>query len=324
MLRESCTPHEPAAGSDGKPELHGLTGRARHLLATNLVPAFIVGTYAWTWGVTVPAAAAVHGIGHAHPSLGALTLAGFAPTIVALTLLGLARGRGALRNVASRLVHARAPLGWYALSLFGPLAVIGASRLVLLLVGTPLPALDAWYRPFLGVLFLIPLTGFFEEAGWRGLLQDELQRRMSPARASLLVAVAWGPWHVPTYLRLMPEGDRTPLLIAAFLVATVPLSIIFAWLYNRTQRRLLPVIVLHAAIDAGFAYYFARIPTGELRPFLAWCAGLCVLAAVVLGYEGARLGCPVVPITSTRHDGAFSEAEASGDLTRPVATRRHP
>jgi membrane protease YdiL (CAAX protease family) len=259
-------------------------------LQRHLVLVFVLMTYAWTWGVGVPAALGAHGIVHVRTSLGALTLAGFAPTVVALMLLAGAYGLPAIRDVCFRLLHAGAPPVWYAAVAFAPMVAVGVTLLVLPIVGASVPSLKPWYTPLLAALILVPLTGLFEEIGWRGLMLDRLEQRMSPLRASLLVAAAWGPWHIPMYLRLMPEGNRTPQLIVWFLIAVFPLSILFAWVYNRTARRLLPVIVLHASVDASVAYFFARLPTGELRPFIAWAAVLWLIAVVVLWKEGPCLG----------------------------------
>lgn len=256
----------------------------------HLVLAFVVLTYAWTWGVGVPAALAVHGVGTAHISAGALTLAGFAPTIVALCLFAVAGGRTALRDVGSRLFRVGRTPWWYAGAFVVPIASVGAALVVLPNVTAYVAGLGSWYTPLLMTLFLIPLTGFFEEVGWRGLMLDRLETRMSPLAASAVVALAWGPWHLPTYARLMPEGDRTAILVGWFLLGTFPLSTLFAWVYNRTGRRLLPVIVLHASVDASVGYFFARLPTGELRPFIAWSCALWVIAALVLWKEGSQLG----------------------------------
>lgn len=247
-------------------------------------------TYAWTWGAGVPAALAAHGIGRARISAGALTLAGFAPTIVALFLLAVTGGRPALRDIWRRLVRFGLTPWWYVAAVAAPIASVGAALFVLPNVRTYAGSLQVWYTPLVMSLVLVPLTGFFEEIGWRGLMLDRLETSVSPLTASVVVALAWGPWHLPAYARLMPEGDRTALLFLWFLLGTIPLSILFAWVYNRTERRLLPVIVLHASADASAGYFFAGLPTGELRPFIAWTGVLWAMAALVLWKEGPELG----------------------------------
>ncbi|MEP6991870.1 MAG: type II CAAX endopeptidase family protein [bacterium] len=269
------------------------------------VPLFLAATYGWTWAVGVPAALAAHGIGHTHRSGGAITLAGFSPSIVALALLLATDGRAGIGTVWRQVWRAewRRWWRWYLLAWLGPIILTGLSLLVLPAVGQPLPTLGPWYSPLLGTLVLVPLTGFFEEVGWRGFLQESLERRVTPLAASLLVALAWGPWHLPMYLRLNSEGARTPVLIAWFLVGIVPLSIVFAWIYHRTGKRLLPVIVFHAAIDAGAGYFFGPVRTGELRPFMTWVGLLVVGAVVVVWRDGWTLGC-----------------EAESRVSRPVTT----
>jgi membrane protease YdiL (CAAX protease family) len=264
----------------------------RTWLRRHRVPLFLAGTYGWTWAVGAPAALAAHGIGHTHRSGGALTLAGFSPTIVAMALLFATDGRAGIGAVWRQVWQPqwRRWWRWYLLVGLGPIMLVGLSLLVLPAVGQPLPALGPWYAPLLGTLVLVPLTGFFEEVGWRGFLQESLERRVTPLSAALLVALAWGPWHLPMYLRLNSEGARTPVLIAWFLVGIVPLSIIFAWIYHRTGKRLLPVIMLHAAIDAAAGYFFGPVRTGELRPFITWVGLLVVVAILVVVRDGWTLG----------------------------------
>lgn len=268
----------------------------RAALRRHIVVLFVVLTYAWTWSVQGPAALARHGVGSAvRRSAGALTLAGFAPTLVALMLICAIDGRNGLRDVWSRLRRMSVSPSWYLLASAGPLLATGLTVTVLPLFGVAVPRLDAWYTPLVAIAFLIPLTGFFEEVGWRGLMLDRLERRVSPLAATMLVAVAWGLWHLPMYARQMAEGGRTPALFAWFIVGTFPLSIVFTWLYNRTGRRLLPVVVLHASIDAGASFFYGPLPVGELRPFYLWVAILLLAAIVILHREGAALGAPPAP-----------------------------
>lgn len=275
----------------------------RRTLQRHIIWLFVLGTYAWTWAVQGSGALAAHGFGRASWSNGAYTMAGFAPTLVAVALVALAEGRAGLALLWSRLRAVRVPPRWYAVAALLPLLTEGGSLLVLPILGRPLPALGAWYTPFLMTLFLIPLTGLLEEVGWRGLMLHRLQERMHPLAATLLVALAWGAWHIPSYLRTMPEGARTPELLAWFLVGVLPLSVIFTWLYNVTGQRLLPVIVLHAAVDAGAGYFFGPLPKGEFAPFSTWVMLLIVCAGALLRWEGRQRGQTVGSVVATRRPG---------------------
>lgn len=268
----------------------------RVLLRRHIVMLFVVLTYAWTWSVQGPVALAVHGVGSARRSAGALTLAGFAPTVVALVLIGLIDGSRGLSDVWSRLRKAWIPAWWYIAAFGAPLIATGLTVAVLPLIGSGVPRLQTWYTPLVAIALLIPLTGFFEEVGWRGLMLDRLQARMSPLAATMLVATVWGLWHFPMYARQMPEGARTPVLFAWFVAGTFPLSVIFTWMYNRTGRRLFPVIVLHASIDAGTSYFYGPLPAGELRPFYLWVMALLLVAAVIVNRDGVTLGARVAEV----------------------------
>jgi hypothetical protein len=97
----------------------------------------------------------------------------------------------------------------------------------------------------IGFLFVIPLGGY-EEFGWRGLMQKELQKKFSPLVTFLIVAFFWNAWHLPMhYNGYYSEGGVMDLLPA--LVFTIPLTIIIGWLYNVSRYSLIAVILLHTS-----------------------------------------------------------------------------
>jgi membrane protease YdiL (CAAX protease family) len=130
----------------------------------------------------------------------------------------------------------RVSLWWWAYALGLPALLYGAVTLVLQVTGSPvdwsllLDRLPAYAGTFAFVLFL---GGALEEPGWRGFGLPVLQERYSPVRATLLLGLVWGLWHVPLY---GPVGFLVPMVLAFF----------YTVLWNRTHSVAL-CILLHAS-----------------------------------------------------------------------------
>jgi uncharacterized protein len=173
------------------------------------------------------------------------------------------RRRG-VRELLQTLVAWRVPPIWYLVALLLPVLISAAGIALIALLGQPLPP---WPRTEpVGALLPLLITTFAatllyggplgEEVGWRGYALPRLQARYSPLMASLLLSVAWGLWHVPLHLQGVYHGifpDGLPGIVLR-IVTTVPTTIMFTWLYNRTQGNLWLVILLHTALNnsAGF------------------------------------------------------------------------
>src|SRR5690606_8411033 len=82
-------------------------------------------------------------------------------------------------------------------------------------------------------VFVAVLGGGLEEPGWRGFALPRLQERLGPLRATALLGLLWGVWHVPLY---GPLGFAVPFVLA----------FLYTPLYNRTGSVLLCVL-LHAS-----------------------------------------------------------------------------
>lgn len=230
-----------------------------------------------------------------------LTLVGLAlPAFLVTAAVSGARG---VRDLLSRCLRWRVGIGWYLLAFPGLLL---ATLLVasVFLGGTPLEALARKWPLFFTVFLpalLIPfvLTQLAEEAGWAGFMQDTLQERHGPLRASLMVAPAFALFHLPFPFLEAPRVTLT--LVPVALVQMVVLGIValffrplLTWLYNGSGRSVPIVAFFHSAYNSagsgsGYATRFVR----ELVPFpavlLVSTAVVVVLAVVIVLLTGGRL-----------------------------------
>ncbi|TFH97947.1 CPBP family intramembrane glutamic endopeptidase [Micrococcus lylae] len=96
-----------------------------------------------------------------------------------------------------------------------------------------------------------------EESCWRGYLTEELLcAGVGRVPLNLTVGAVWAAWHVPYYLRFLPEADmRAVLDVPRRAFAAVAAGVILAWtpLYTEVYaltRSVWPGVVMHAVEDA--------------------------------------------------------------------------
>lgn len=104
-----------------------------------------------------------------------------------------------------------------------------------------------------GLFVSLFLRGAFgEELGLRGFALPHLQKRMSPFRASVIIAVFWAGWHLPVLI------GRDKVSIVAFILLSFGLSFYFTWLFNGSGESLIPGLLFHATQnwEEGFETLF--------------------------------------------------------------------
>ncbi|MDF2746509.1 MAG: family intrarane metalloprotease [Propionibacteriaceae bacterium] len=128
-------------------------------------------------------------------------LGSLVPSVLGLLFVGLLRGRSGVLTLFRRLLHGRIGLRWYVavlgLTMLAPLAV-GLS----ILMGGSTPVVE---NTIFGVLFLFafmifPGSALGEELGWRGFALPRMQAYDSALKASLVIGILWGSWHLPLWL----------------------------------------------------------------------------------------------------------------------------
>jgi membrane protease YdiL (CAAX protease family) len=253
----------------------------RHPLVTFFLLVFIL-----TWVVWVPRASGA--------PLGVLGQAWtWIPAIAALLAAALTGGRGALRELGSRLVRWRVGWQWYLVVILGPaafsLAVAGIYTLFggswadaappAILVG-PLVVLP---------LFLVILTltdGLGEELAWRGFALPRLLTRYNALAASLILGVIWALWHLP--LLWTEGGPMYQLPVWLLLLDVTAKAVLFTWVFLHTRGSVLIAMLFHGATNL-FLVSPEVASTGDLGlPVLAM-VGKWVLVGVVLLVAGPSL-----------------------------------
>jgi hypothetical protein len=237
---------------DATTEEAGWKIRAR----THILLAFFVMAYAITWsigGLRIFAPGLLNAFSH-WPALTnpLFYLAVYAPALSALLLTAVLGGRAALQKLLGRLLPRQAAVLWCLIILIAyPVAGIIAGEIAMLFGGPPVrfPNWLHFYASLLPALFVDP-GPLGEELGWRGFALPRMLKRWPPLKASLILGLIWGFWHLPAFF--VAGLPQTRLALPALLLGTLTISVIDTWIFLRSNGSLLPMIVVHLMTNHCF------------------------------------------------------------------------
>ena len=271
---------------------------ARRQLRKQLTAYFFT-TFTFTWGLFATALA----LGFEQSPI--IILGVWGPTLAAFVVTAAFHGKDGLKRFLGRF-NAREGFKWF-LPLLGFFLVFGfAGRFI----GSAAVGIEfnpqfwgwAWVAQVLIMQLLIP--GFGEEFGWRGFALQRLQHLMTPLRATAAIFFFHLLWHAPTYW-LGKGMHNVPVIWAV--VFLWPWTVLFTWVYNRSNGSILASIFFHATSGASLSYVaflpservipitpdlitMTWLPDGLMGPYLGVAALYWALAIYVLlgGFGGLR------------------------------------
>jgi membrane protease YdiL (CAAX protease family) len=176
------------------------------------------------------------------------------PTLAALAASWLEGGGAGVRRFAAGYRRWRvaprwwviAPLAFPVLLLLGYSAVLGGAPLVNL-ARSPLVLLTV----FLPALALHAVVALGEEAGWRGFALPRLQDALGPVRATLVLGLLHGLWHLPVFFVAGLLGPFTVSGFATFTVVAVLATFIYTWVGNGALHAIMIATLVHAGSNAA-------------------------------------------------------------------------
>lgn len=204
----------------------------------------------------------------------------FAPTVSALWVLWLSRGKEAVGKLLSLYrpiqgaLSAREGARIYATLIAFICLGVSAAIAFSAMFGKPgeaahsaeaLGMLD--WRLFLSgwlVALFLNQGALLEELGWRGYAWPLFVRYFrNPLRAAVVLGVAWAMWHSPRDVWMLATGQQSTVEVAFFLAGFVPacigVTIVVTYFVNITGGSVLPAIMLHGT----FNYLIQAYATGN-------------------------------------------------------------
>lgn len=260
------------------------------------LPLYFILTYLISWLLWLPLVLAAQSwVSRAFsPYLYALGYMG--PMVAALAVTGVSQHLPGIKQLLSGLIRYRVNWRWYAFALLVPLLMFVLAAILNFLFFKEWPAWQDFGRMddlFVGrglgetavLHFLMVWLG--EEVGWRGFALPRLQLKYTPVRATFILGILWGFWHMPTFLfeYSLLEGVGIALF---FTLITFPIAVVYTWLYNGTGGSLLIPSLWSTALALGigssaaigaipiimmaFIFVFAIILIIKIDPKLGWRA----------------------------------------------------
>lgn len=261
----------------------------RNIIQRNPLISFFLLVFALTWPFLIVDALGSRGVFSFRLSIPLLIITGYMPTLAALIVTGMTKGRAGIQALFGKLLIARVGLRWYlfAIFAFGALCVAAILLTNLSGVSSDLPFLSKNTPSFsnpvefvLNILLLFVITGIVngEELAWRGYALPKLQEKYSALNSSLILGVIWTMFHLPLFFTLTGSSQAHESFLS-FLIGTVSLTVLFTWMYNHTRGSVLLAYLLHAGTNTWTRIF--SVDNGNAME--GWIlTGLTVLLAVIV------------------------------------------
>jgi uncharacterized protein len=145
-----------------------------------------------------------------------------------------------------------------------------------------------WFVYLMLLVIAVPVTlfTFGEEYGWRGYLLPRLLP-LGEIRASVLLGVIWGLWHLPLIIAgLNYPGVNVLLAIIIFTFVTVALSFTYTWFYVASSGSVLVAAVFHASTNQFSDTFWVPPLLSGVNPFApSLISAVLIMALVVVVYR---------------------------------------
>jgi uncharacterized protein len=218
---------------------------------------FVVLTYALTWLAWMPLAirGPIYGdrLSYLH------FLGSFGPLVSAFAVTGLLSGWPGVRELLSRILKWKVPVGWHLIAWFAPAALYIIAAVVVRVGWGQWPAFgrfgtsEEYAQLAVPVYWLLSILcyGFGEEVGWRGFALPRLQQNYSKLISTVFISVIWAAWHIPVFSFSTGFSQMGPAEIFGWYISLLTGSVLLTWMYNGTRGSILIVAVFHASLDVA-------------------------------------------------------------------------
>lgn len=231
---------------------------------------FCLLSYLITWLIQAPGLVAMRGHYQFNDQfLVLLNISSYGPTLAALVVTFVSGGLSRVKSLLKHAVQWR--ISWLVYPavffLFPLISFLGYQAL-----GIGAVKGENLYELFLTLVILAPVNAIVgsvlldigplgEELGWRGFLLPRLLEKYGDLKASVILGLIWGFWHLPLFLFSEWRGNVPVwLAIALYPVTTISIAYVMTKIHHSSGGSVLMAILYHGIVNYAAGY----IQNGDL------------------------------------------------------------
>lgn len=192
-------------------------------------------------------------------------LASYGPSLAAIILIALTNGKEGVLRTFKIIVNWKVGWKWIFMALLFEFVMFQVITLGYWLKYHEFPVANdrhildsifSFFRVFIAGLFF---WGLSEEIGWRGWMFPQLQNKLSPFWASIVLAIFTSLWHMdPTNLPEMFVCSKGAVLwgnyppIVERLIISIPMVLVITYIYNNAQGSLFVMMIFHSSSNTSY------------------------------------------------------------------------
>ena len=206
------------------------------------------------------------------PVLAWVVIGAHGPLVASFWLIYKAGGLSSIKKFLLSGFVLRMRLTWWIAIFALPILLAGAAFWFNISTSNYQPDTTLLSQPLLiipNLFFMFFLGGSFqEEFGWRGFALPRMLSILNPLKASLLLGIIWGFWHLPLFY--ISGLSQSYMHFGFFLVLTVAFSFIFTWIFLKTGCNLFSALFLHTTINTSLNIFppIEQITGGNQNAFI--------------------------------------------------------
>jgi uncharacterized protein len=183
------------------------------------------------------------------------------PSLVAIFLTARKEGSEGVKSLIGKITFNHVNAKWYLFALTFMVTVKGLAAVIFFLRYNYWPHFGTtpWYL-MLGAIAVSMWVQAGEEIGWRGYALPLLSKKFGLASSSIILGIIWAAWHIPFFY--MQASDTFNQSFPLYLFQVTALSVAMTWLFWKVNGNLLPLMVLHAAINNTKGIVPSALPGG--------------------------------------------------------------
>ena len=165
----------------------------------------------------------------------------WSPLLAVVFIALILKDKSIFNDIKKQITKNKNNLKWLLPALMIPSVLIFISSIIMSALKIKFVVFQGNIKFYLISLLAIFIGSITEEIGWRGFLLPNLQKKYSPLISSIIVGLLWGVWHFNF------TGGILGFIL--YIVTIIEISIMMTWLYNKTNRNLLLMIIWHFSFN---------------------------------------------------------------------------